>query len=120
MFFWTKIKKAAAALTHIHNDTNENQVFVKVFALPVFDKSGEVVQIIECYQDITESKRVEEELRKAKEVTEKNYFELEATNQMLERAIERANMMAFDAEVASIAKSSSKISVDFCPNTKLY
>ncbi len=49
-------------------------------------------------EDITERKQAEEELRKAKN-------DAEAANKDLEAAIERANRLAFDADMANRAKS---------------
>ena len=49
-------------------------------------------------RDITERKRIQEKL-------EQNAREMEATNQQLEEAIAQANQMAFEAQIASVAKS---------------
>ena len=62
------------------------------------DLEGNVIGGIESFEDITERKNAEEALQKAKE-------EVEETNQQLERAIERANRMAFAAESGAQAKS---------------
>ncbi|HSR68524.1 MAG TPA: response regulator [Acidobacteriota bacterium] len=55
--------------------------------------------------DITEQKQVEDELRRAKEQAEAVNRELEATHVQFEKAIERANRMALEAEAANCAKS---------------
>jgi len=69
------------------------------------DKAGNIQNIICLAQDITERVNTRMELQKARIKTEKTSRELEEINQQLEKAIERANQMAMQAEVASITKS---------------
>lgn len=59
---------------------------------------GEPVGVVITFRDITERQRMEGALLEAKE-------EAESINQQLELAIERANQLAVQAEVASMAKS---------------
>lgn len=65
---------------------------------PVFDQHGAVRQIVVLGFDITDHLHAQETLRRAKE-------EAESLNSQLERAIERANRMAAQADGASAAKS---------------
>src|SRR5207253_6889855 len=55
--------------------------------------------------DITERKRVEAEVVRAKETAETANHELGSLNRQLEQAIEAANRMAVAAEAANCAKS---------------
>lgn len=74
------------------------EVIVDHSASLVKDVGGGFSFVYAYQQDITERKRFEENLKKAKEETER-------INQQLELAIEHANRMAFDAELANQAKS---------------
>jgi len=58
---------------------------------PILDESGEHIGYRGVYSDITERKRAEEELAES--------------NRQLEKAIERANQMTVEAEMANQAKS---------------
>ncbi len=51
--------KAPVTVTHIHRDSQGNEVFVEVSAAPVFNDDGEVTHIVESCRDITERKRAE-------------------------------------------------------------
>ncbi len=61
--------------------------------------------LLECFTDISEQKKSEEELRRAKATAEKATVEMAETNQQLEQAIGRANEMAIAAEMADQSKS---------------
>jgi light-regulated signal transduction histidine kinase (bacteriophytochrome) len=50
-------------LEHIHYDKDGNLRNVEVHASPIFDKEGNVVQMIEYSLDITERKRMEQEIQ---------------------------------------------------------
>ena len=69
---------------------------VEVYSLPLLFRDAQVLYSI--IHDITDRKRMEGALVKAKEDTE-------TINRELELAIERANQMAVQAEIANIAKS---------------
>jgi len=69
---------------------------VEVYSLPLLFRDKQVLYSI--IHDITDRKRVEGALVKAKE-------DAETINSELELAIERANQMAVQAEIANIAKS---------------
>jgi len=69
------------------------------------DDKGNPTAVMEISRDVTEEKRAEEELHKAKDAAMAANRELESANQRLEHAIERANQMAADAEAGSMAKS---------------
>jgi len=58
-----KKTKKAVIVEHIHYDRDGNPRNVEVHGYPIFDESGEVMQMIEYSLDITERKRLEEELQ---------------------------------------------------------
>ncbi len=47
---------------HSHRDMQGRDIIVEVVAAPIFDETGEVIQIIESSRDITKRKRAEEAL----------------------------------------------------------
>jgi PAS domain S-box-containing protein len=69
------------------------------------DKSGNLENIICMARDITEINKAKEDIQKARIRAEDFNRELIETNKQLESAIERANQMAVQAKIASIAKS---------------
>jgi len=58
-----KKTKKPVILEHIHYDKSGNSRNVEIDAYPIFDETGNVIQIIEYTLDITERKLAEEELR---------------------------------------------------------
>jgi len=54
--------KVPVTVTHAHKDREGNEVVMELVAAPIFDKSGEVIQIIESCRDVTERKRLEKEI----------------------------------------------------------
>ncbi len=60
-----KKTKKPVIVEHIHYDKEGNPRVYEVHGYPVFDGEGNVVQLIEYSFDITERKRVEEELRES-------------------------------------------------------
>ena len=60
-----EIKKTKLPMTveHLHYDKDGNVRNVEVHAFPIFDKHGNVSQIIESVQDITANKTAEETLK---------------------------------------------------------
>ena len=51
-------------MEHIHFDKSGNRRFFEIRGYPIFDNKGNVLQMIEYNLDITERKKVEEELKK--------------------------------------------------------
>lgn len=49
---------------HIHFDKDGNKRNVEVHAHPIFDENGKLVQMIEYSIDVTERKKIEEEIEK--------------------------------------------------------
>lgn len=56
--------KTLVQYEHVHEDTEGNLRNFEVHGYPIFDKNGDVTQIIEYSLDITERKEAEEELQK--------------------------------------------------------
>jgi PAS domain S-box-containing protein len=69
-----------------------------------FMKEGQKY-LLESFVDLTPQKKAEQELRSARDTAEQARLELEAANQKLTCAIDHANLLAVQAEVASQAKS---------------
>ncbi len=67
--------------------------------------TGEATHLLVMVTDITARKLVEQESRRAQEAAMATNLELVETNAQLERAIARANEMAFAAETAARAKA---------------
>ena len=60
-------------MEHIHYDNNNNQQYVELNAHPIFDKNGNVIQIIEYSFDITSRKIAEKKLKEKKDkILQKN------------------------------------------------
>jgi signal transduction histidine kinase len=72
---------------HIHLDKNGNKRIIEIHAFPIFDKEGNLSQIIEYSFDITKRQKAEAELRKHREQLEdlvkERTNELEATQEEL-------------------------------------
>lgn len=61
----SEIKKTGSAfmVEHTHFDENGEARRVEVHAYPIFDESGKIVQMIEYSIDVTEKKKMEEEIK---------------------------------------------------------
>ena len=57
-----KASKQPVTVEHLHYDQHGSPRHVEIHAYPIFDQTGSVVQIIEYAIDITDRKRIEEEL----------------------------------------------------------
>lgn len=57
--------KSPVIVTHTHYDSAGNKILVEIAASPVLDKSGTVIHIIESCRDITERRKIEEQLRQS-------------------------------------------------------
>ncbi|MEE9443313.1 MAG: ATP-binding protein [candidate division Zixibacteria bacterium] len=55
---------APVTVEHLHYDARGQEIAFEITAAPIFDASGEVVQIIESYRNITERRRAEEARKK--------------------------------------------------------
>lgn len=55
--------KAPVVVEHIHRSAAGRAYPVEIVAAPVFDASGEVIQIVECCRDLTEHRQTEQQLR---------------------------------------------------------
>lgn len=54
-----------ATTIHTHFDKEGNKIFVEVSAHPLKDEKGDIIRFVYIYRDITEMKKLEEELRSA-------------------------------------------------------
>jgi len=68
--------KGPIVVEHIHHDAGGHTSIVEVFASPIFDEEGEVIQIIELCRDITERKKSEEEKDRMQHTLGERYKEL--------------------------------------------
>lgn len=55
---------APAVVEHVHYDPQGRPTYMEVHGFPIFDAAGRLTQIIEYCVDITDRKRLEEELRR--------------------------------------------------------
>jgi PAS domain S-box-containing protein len=60
-----KKTKKAVVVEHTHHDGNGSTRSIEVHGYPIFDAEGNVVQMIEYSVDITERKKIEEELQES-------------------------------------------------------
>jgi signal transduction histidine kinase len=56
--------KQPVTIEHVHQDKDGNSRNVEIHAYPIFDKEGNVAQIIEYSLDVTERRRLEKEMEK--------------------------------------------------------
>ncbi|MDF1534165.1 MAG: MASE3 domain-containing protein [Methanosarcinaceae archaeon] len=63
--------KESQRVIHTHHDKKGNESIVDIVATPIFDKNGEVIQIIESTRDITEITMTEKVLRETRDYLEK-------------------------------------------------
>jgi len=59
--------KAPATVTHTHHDADGNVRIREISAAPIFDESGNVVQIVESSRDVTERTRAEKALQRSEQ-----------------------------------------------------
>ncbi|PTN31541.1 response regulator [Desulfonatronum sp. SC1] len=76
---------------HAHRDHKGVKRIVDVHAYPIFNEAGKVVQVIEYSLDVTDRRKIEEDLQRA--------------NGRLEEAMGQAKRMAMAAQAANVAKS---------------
>ncbi|HDZ21113.1 hypothetical protein LCGC14_0094430 [marine sediment metagenome] len=55
--------KAPVTVVHTHCDASGNERDVEITAAPIFDETGDVIQMIEACRDITDRLRAEEQIR---------------------------------------------------------
>ena len=83
-----KKHKKPIVVEHFHYDSDSNARLFEVHGYPIFDKDGEISQIIEYSLDITERKQNEENLRIIRENIEIKSKKLEEKNTALKVLIE--------------------------------
>jgi PAS domain S-box-containing protein len=79
-----KKTKQPVIVEHKHYDTNGNLRTIEVHAYPVFDKHGNVTQIIEYSLDITENKKNEKALAVLNKELESTIHELQRANKEIQ------------------------------------
>ncbi len=62
-----KKTKKPIVVEHIHGDNDGNSRVIEVHGFPILNDTGDVVEIIEYFHDISERKQAEEALRRSKE-----------------------------------------------------
>jgi len=62
-----KSSKKPCRVEHLHYDENGNSMYVEIYGYPIFDKEGNVKQMIEYSIDISERRRAEKKLRESEE-----------------------------------------------------
>jgi signal transduction histidine kinase len=71
-------EKNPMQVMHIHHDQAGNPVFYEISAYPIFDAQGNVIQVIEYSQDITQRIEKEKEIQRL-------VYDLQVSNQELKR-----------------------------------
>ena len=79
-----KKTKQPTIIEHKHYDLNGNLRNIEVHAYPVFDKDGNITQMIEYSLDITENKKNEKALEQLNKELESTIHELKRTNKELQ------------------------------------
>jgi PAS domain S-box-containing protein len=106
-----EIKRTKRPLTveHIHYDSEGQARNVEVRGYPLLDTEGNVVQVIEYLQDVTERRQAEQALRQAKEAAEQASREEGARRREAERRRQIAEGLA--GAVAALNSNQSLPSV---------
>ncbi len=91
------------ALVHQHFNATGNEVFIELTASPVFDKSGQVVQIVESCHDITDHVKTEKALEAGKKTYERKSIEDDLTG-----LYNRRGFMTLVEQQMKLAKRSGK------------
>lgn len=100
-----KVKESNKNNTVVCFETQENDRIYHNEIYPIGGKDRSPERISLYSSDVTDQRRHEEKLQNAKKETEQVNIKLLQLNRQLEKAIEKANYMALQAQAASIAKS---------------
>jgi signal transduction histidine kinase/DNA-binding response OmpR family regulator len=67
-----EVKKSGGSVVveHVHLNRTGDERIVEVHGYPIYDESGELIQIIEYSVDITDKKQIEKDLTSAKQIAE--------------------------------------------------
>jgi len=83
---------------HVHYDKDNNEMYMEVYAAPIFDKDGRVIQMIEYAVDITERKKAEGDRERLIRTLEENQILLSKRNRELEDSRRAIKNVAMDLE----------------------
>jgi PAS domain S-box-containing protein len=84
-----KQTKTPVRTEHIHYDDNGSQIYVEIYAYPIFNESGDVIQVIEYSLDITDKKKAQMALQKLRnELEEKVIKRTKSLQQEIENRIQ--------------------------------
>ncbi len=89
-----KKKRGSVTVEHIHYDNDSIKRFIEVHAFPVFDDKGDVKQVIEYVFDITERKRMMEELKELNSNLERRVSEEVNKNREKEQLLFQQSKLA--------------------------
>jgi len=82
-----KKTKKPVVVEHIHRDKDGNRNVFEIHAFPIFNETGEIIEILEYLSDITERKRAEEDLKTAHEKLITEQVALRAKNIALKEVL---------------------------------
>jgi PAS domain S-box-containing protein len=115
-----KIKEKGIPVTveHIHHDKQGSPIINEVHGYPIFDHKGNIVQVIEYNLDITDRKRIEEELSRHREhlqdlVTERTAELIKANEQLQKEIMEHKLAEKRKAELLKEVESVNQELKDF-------
>lgn len=94
-----------SGLETFYIDKSGGKIPVLFSSSVTIDKSGNIENIICLAHDITDLNEAKKEIQEARIKTEDSNRKLIEINRQMEKAIEQANQMAVQAEIASVAKS---------------
>jgi len=84
-----KETKKSTTVEHLHYDKQGNPVYVEVHAYPIFDRKGNVSQLIEYTLDITKRKQAEQALKRREKELKRRDKNLEEVNTALKVLLKR-------------------------------
>jgi len=95
-----KRTKKSVTVEHVHYDEDGNPRNIEVHGYPIFDRKGNLIQMIEYSIDITERKRAEDSLKLAYKELEQANMELKETQSQLVQSEKLASIGQLAAGIA--------------------